>query len=356
MIKAGSMDDVQRRPQRSFWLRSTIWTAVAGLAFAVSVGISTRRFGISLVTGLAMALAIEGVYLLDRAFIQPRLKRLPHDWLRFGLGQILSLLEHIVPALLALLLCSRLFGFAVWDTRAWWAVGGLLVGVPIIHGTETALRLGRQLREKERIEQRLRKLASQAEWKALQAQINPHFLFNSLSTIAQLAHSNPAKAETTIEHLAGMCRYVLAGSERGLVPLREELAFVDAYLEIERACFGERLHVNRVVAPEALDVPVPSLILQPLVENAVRHGRGPGGSVDLTLHVLLQENAVRISVTDQGPGVPRQQSGAEGQGHGLRNVAERLRKTYGEECSLEIQPNVPRGTTAVVCIPKGAER
>ena len=331
------------------------WTVVSGLMFGVSVSFATRRYLVSFVTGLAMASAIEAAYLLDRAFLQPRLKNLPYDWLRFGLEIAFSLLEHIGGALLALFACSWLFDFSVWDTRAWWAVGGMLIGFPIIHGTETALRFRRQLRERERNEERLRALATQAELKALKAQINPHFLFNTLNTIAQLIHTNPTQAEATIERLAEMFRYMLAGSERGLVPLKEELSFVDNYLEIERARFGERLRVTpealNEVSSEALDVPVPSLILQPLVENAVRHGRGADGGIDLTIRVQSHDDEVVVAIADQGPGMPPRYKVGEGQGVGLRNVDERLRKTYGEGYGLEIAANEPQGTVVTIRIP-----
>jgi LytS/YehU family sensor histidine kinase len=111
----------------------------------------------------------------------------------------------------------------------------MVIVFPIIHGTETALRYYRRLQDKERVEEQLRALATRAELRALKAQINPHFLFNTLNTIAHLIHADPAQAEATIERLAEMFRYVLTGSEWGLVPLAEELAFVDSYLEIERA-------------------------------------------------------------------------------------------------------------------------
>jgi signal transduction histidine kinase len=337
------------------------WTVVSGLMFGVSVSFATRRYLVSFVTGLAMSSAIEAAYLLDRAFLQPRLKKLPYDWLRFGLEITFSLLEHVGGALLALFVCSWLFGFSAWDTRAWWAVGGMLIGFPIIHGTETALRFRRQLRERERIEERLRVLATQAELKALKEQINPHFLFNTLNTIAHLIHTNPAQAEATVERLAGMFRYMLAGSERGLVPLEEEIAFVDSYLEIERARFGERLRVTQEVAPEALSVPVPSLILQPLVENAVRHGRGADGSIDLTIRVQPHGDEVVITIADQGPGMPSPKVGrgrglGEGEGLGLRNVDERLRKTYGEGYGLEITANEPQGAVVTIRIPIEEEK
>jgi signal transduction histidine kinase len=330
------------------------WIVVSGLMFGVSVSFATRRYLVSFVTGLAMGSAIEVAYLLDRTFLQPRLKNLPYDWLRFGLEITFSLLEHVGGALLALFACSWLFGFSAWDTRAWWAVGGMLIGFPIIHGTETALRFRRQLRERERIEERLRALAAEAELKALKAQINPHFLFNTLNTIAQLIHANPARAEATVERLAEMFRYMLAGSERGLVPLEEELSFVDNFLEIERARFGERLRITREVALEALSVPVPSLILQPLVENAVRHGRGTDGSIDLTIRVQPHDDEVVIAIADRGPGMPSPRVGrglGEGKGLGLRNVDERLHKTYGETYGLEIAANEPQGAVITIKIP-----
>jgi two-component system sensor histidine kinase LytS len=207
------------------------------------------------------------------------------------------------------------------------------------------------VREKERQEEQLRALATEAELKALKAQIDPHFLFNTLNTIASLIHTNPDQAETTVERLAEMFRYVLNGSERRLVPLEEELAFVDGYLEIERARFGDRLRVIHEIAPEVLSVPVPSLILQPLVENVVRHGRGSDGSIDLDIRVTSRPDEILIAIADKGPGMPSEYMAAPGQGVGLRNVDERLRKTYGLEHTLEIGANEPQGTVVIVRIP-----
>jgi LytS/YehU family sensor histidine kinase len=207
----------------------------------------------------------------------------------------------------------------------------------------------RQLREKERVEQELRTLATQAELKALKAQINPHFFFNALNTIAALIHTDPALAEASVERLAQMFRYVLAGSERGQAALEKELAFVDDYLEIERARFGERLQVNREIDPQTLSTPVPSLILQPLVENAVRHGHGDDGRIDLDIQVASIDAGVRITIADQGPGMSAGFQIGDGPGHGLRNVDERLQKMYGR--GLEVRANEPRGTAVTICIP-----
>jgi len=334
-------------------VRILLEIVLPALGFGLSVGFATRNYSVSLITGLAISGSIYVLYRLDQTFLHPRLEKLSRDWVHLGLEMTFSLLEHILGALLALLVCSRIFGFDVGVAAAWIALAGMVVAFPIIHGTGMALRFFRQLKEKERQEEQLRALATQAELKALKAQINPHFLFNTLNTIAALIHTNPTQAEVTVERLAEMFRYVLAGSERGLVSLEEELSFVDGYLEIEQARFGERLHLTREVAPEALDVTVPSLILQPLVENAVRHGQGADGSVDLTIRVRPHDDEVLIAITDQGPGLhppPRGERAGEG-GLGLRNVDERLRKTYGEAHGLEITANEPRGAVVTIRIP-----
>lgn len=343
------MSEQKTRARRRTWLGHLVWTVISGLLFGLGVGLATRRCVISLITGLAMSSAIEVTYLLDHAFLQPRLKRLSYDWLRFGLEIVSSLLGHVGGAGLALLACSRLFHFSIWDTRVWWAVVGMVVGFPVIHGTESALRFYRQLKEKEQLEERLRVMATEAELKALKAQINPHFFFNTLNTIAALIPTDPALAETSVERLAQMFRYILASSERGLVSLGEELAFVDDYLEIEHARFGERLRVTREIDSRALSTPVPSLILQPLVENAVKHGHGDDGRIALDIRVEATGNAVTIAISDKGPGMPAGFQIDNGSGHGLRNVNERLRKSYG--CRLAVEKNEPKGTVVSICIP-----
>jgi LytS/YehU family sensor histidine kinase len=285
------------------------------LVLTLSVGFATQNWPASFITGLAISSTISALYWLDQRFLHPRLERLSRDWLHLGLEMTFSLLEHLLGALLALLVCARIF-------------------------------------EKERQEERLKALATEAELKALKAQINPHFLFNTLNTIAELIHTDSERAEETVERLAEMFRYVLNGSERGLVPLEEELAFLDDYLQIERVRFGDRLRVTREIAPEALEVPVPSLLLQPLVENTVRHGQSTDGSIDLGINVQTEADRVVIAIGDHGPGMSAHPQIGEGPGHGLYNVDQRLRKTYGQEHSLEISANQPQGTLVTLRIPK----
>jgi sensor histidine kinase YesM len=337
-----------RKDKLSRTFMHQVFSPLVGSTVAVAYAIGRLDLR-ALGTGLAITGTLALFWKLDRAFIYPHLKRIPQDWLRMEMELFASVAGHLLGALLALVACGYIFGFEVTPTASWLLLVGIIMVFPILHGAEMAVDYYRQLREKERVEQELRTLAAQAELKALKAQINPHFFFNTLNTIAALIHTDPALAEASVERLAQMFRYVLVGSERGQVALEEELAFVDDYLEIERARFGERLRVTREIAPETLSMPVPSLILQPLVENAVRHGHGANGSVDLTIRVQLQGDEIRITIADQGPGMPAGYRIGDGPGHGLRNVDERLRKVYGR--GLEVRVNQPRGTAATIRIP-----
>jgi hypothetical protein len=320
----------------------------------LGVGYVSGRYLPALVTSLAISGVTYALFQLDLAFIHPHFRRLPPNRavvMEFATGVV----EFSLGTWLAVSLCNLLFGRPFAGGLAWWLVGGTVVCITIFHTLTYTFTSHADMKRKIAEEERLRAMATEAELKALKAQINPHFLFNTLNTIAALIHSDPAQAETTVERLAGMFRYVLAGSERGSVPLREELAFVDDYLKIEQVRFGERLRFDGRVAPDLLDVPVPSLILQPLVENAVRHGQGSDGTVDLALEVKLDSDHVAITITDQGPGMPVPQANGHLSGHGLRNVNERLQKTYGQAYGLQITANTPKGTQVRLRIPLGGE-
>lgn len=190
----------------------------------------------------------------------------------------------------------------------------------------------RALAENRVREERLRELAARSELKALKAQINPHFLFNALNSISALISADPDAAQTTLERLAGIFRGTLLASEKEHVPLDKELALVDAYLDVERARFGKRLEVRKSISQEARDVPVPPLILQPLVENAVRHGISPrieGGTV--TIRAVVAQDRLVIVVEDDGSGVAGETpESMMARGYGLRNVRDRLRTRFGE--------------------------
>jgi len=206
---------------------------------------------------------------------------------------------------------------------------------------------------REEREQELRWLAGRAELKALRAQINPHFLFNTLSVIAGLVHYRPELADETIEQLAHVFRYTLRKSENEWTPLSDEVDFVSAYLRIEQARFGERLRLRFEIDPAAGKCLIPAMSIQPIVENAIKHGIAAAeGSGTVGLRVGLDGGSLWVEVFDNGPGFPpgfRLEDA--GRGHGLRNVAERLRGYYGDDARLSWGDARP-GTRVMLTLPR----
>jgi two-component system LytT family sensor kinase len=195
-----------------------------------------------------------------------------------------------------------------------------------------------------------------AELRALRAQINPHFLFNSLNTIAALVHDDPALAERMTVRLARIFRHVLTQSERQFSSVTEEIDFLRAYLDIEQIRFGKRLHIDFRVADAVAETQVPSLILQPLVENAIKHGLSPKvGECRLTISGVREGEHVVLSVEDDGVGVRdgTRNEAATSTGIGLRNVRDRLRTLYGERGRLLFESRARLGSRAAVYVPLG---
>lgn len=181
-------------------------------------------------------------------------------------------------------------------------------------------------------EQQLRLLASRAELKALRAQINPHFLFNALNAIAGLIQVQPELADETVEQLAEVFRYTLSKSEKEWVRLDEEVEFVTAYLKVEQARFGDRLETELCVDSAAAAMMIPAMTIQPLIENAIKHGvSAVAGRGRVSLNARICEGCLSVEVSDNGPGFP---PGAE-MGHGLRNIMERLKGYYGESADFQ---------------------
>jgi signal transduction histidine kinase len=200
-----------------------------------------------------------------------------------------------------------------------------------------------------RAEAQARAELAQAELRALRAQVNPHFLFNTLNSIAALIAENPAAAEDTTTRLAEVFRYTLATSDRSHAPLGDELAFVRSCLEIERTRFGARLRVEQAIEPGLDNVPVPTLLLQPLVENAVLHGAGSrveGGTVRISAR--REGELLVLEVADDGPGLDG--AGRPGSGFGLRSVRERL-ALAGPPHDIRIESAPGAGTRVCITLP-----
>jgi signal transduction histidine kinase len=183
----------------------------------------------------------------------------------------------------------------------------------------------------------------QARLDALRMQLNPHFLFNTLHAISALIQDNPRAADRMIARLSELLRHTLDQADAQEVPLRHELAFLEGYLEIERTRFQDRLSVQMAVEPEVEQVLVPPLILQPLVENAIRHGIEPRedpGRVEI--RIQRRDGMLELKVTDNGPGLPENEAPASREGIGLSNTRSRLSHLYGANHRLELV-SVPGG-------------
>ena len=198
---------------------------------------------------------------------------------------------------------------------------------------------------------------AEAELRALRAQISPHFVYNALAAIAAHIHSDPEEARELLTEFAEFTRYAFR-SQRPYVTLADELTYVEKYLRLEQARFGPRLGVRIEVAPEVLQAVVPVLSLQPLVENAVRHGvEGHGGSGQL--EILGRDLGVdaELRVRDDGPGMAEPDRALDrpaGRGIGLSNVQGRLRQAFGPGYGLVVRSELGEGTTVVMTVPKFA--
>ena len=208
--------------------------------------------------------------------------------------------------------------------------------------------------ERQSREATLRELAAQAELKALRAQINPHFLFNSLNTIADLIVTDPEKAEAMTVLLAKVFRHVLMHSDQQFSRIAEEMEFLRTYLGIEQVRFGPRLRVSMEVDPAVSEAPIPSLILQPVVENAIKHGLTPKvGEGHISITARPQGAFVRLAVEDDGVGVQAASPApAAGNGLGLKIIAERLRTLYDGRASLDVQLAGKPGGRVTILIPR----
>lgn len=212
-----------------------------------------------------------------------------------------------------------------------------------------------RLRLKEQQAAELMALANRRELEALKAQVNPHFLFNTLNSISATVKADPDEAREMIAELAHLLRYALDSAQNDWVALHDEVAFVRAYLNLESHRFSDRLHVDYDIDPDALETPVPPMILQPLIENAIKHGIAPsetGGTI--TLRIQPANEHVQVHVEDTGNGL---QENADlllddTEGLGLANTNARLTQTYGPDAALHADANGANGFKVWFAIPR----
>ena len=232
------------------------------------------------------------------------------------------------------------------------AIGKLqtnLITYTIVVAIGQALDYQRRLRERERRESQLEASLATARLEALRMQLQPHFLFNTLHAISALMHRDVEAADRMMARLSDLLRLTIDGDREAEVPLQREIEFLEGYVEIQQARFGERLRVTLEVAPETLDARVPHLFLQPLVENAIRHGlsdRAAGGTVAVTS--CRAGERLRVTVRDDGVGLP---AAGLREGLGLANTRARLEALYAAAQRFEIASAPGGGTVVTVEVP-----
>jgi len=227
--------------------------------------------------------------------------------------------------------------------------------IAIYLGTVMCVAIALKVLNNTRIEMKLeeqQRLLLQARMDALQSQINPHFLFNTLNSVSSLVRFDPDTARVMIVKLSNILRRLL-GRGDNFVHLREEFAFIDDYLDIEVVRFGrDKLKVVKEQEADSLEAIVPSMILQPLVENSIKHGLSPkvdGGSIYLRSRIV--DSKLVIEVEDDGVGMGGGSSDGDSTGIGLANVQERLKVLYGDTASMEMESKGGTGTTVRLVLP-----
>jgi two-component system LytT family sensor kinase len=237
---------------------------------------------------------------------------------------------------------ERFFLYFDWEMMAYWAI------IAVSH----ALDYHRESQERAVTAAQLETRLAEAQLQALQRQLHPHFLFNTLHTISALMHRDVEAADAMLARLSDLLRLTLDQVGTQVVPLKEELDFVEKYLEIEKTRFGERLQVRVDAEPGTLDALVPNFVLQPLVENALRHGIGPKlgvGRVDLSAR--RHGDRLMLVVRDNGRGVSPDKLSAFNTGVGLGNTRSRLGHLYGDDHRFEFEAPADGGLAVTIDVP-----
>jgi two-component system sensor histidine kinase AlgZ len=326
--------------------RLLLYLAAWGPISAILVYLFASVGGLSWVRALAMALPLALVYAFVCLSAWYTCRGVP-------LANSGSWLAHLAAAGVASLLWIATARFLAFGLAAFSSFAGLDQQIarayPILFGSGVLLYLlavalyyvllaDQAASDAEKREVEARVLARESELKALKTQVNPHFIFNCLNSISALTSSDPAKAREMCVLLSEFLRKTLGLGEKALIPLREELALLHAYLSVEQIRFSSRLKLEESTDPESLDSLLPPLLLQPLVENAVRHGVAQlteGGWIRIEIRQPEPENLAIAIENNFDPEAPRR----KGSGIGLRNVRERLDASYGSRARFDVRTN-----------------
>jgi two-component system LytT family sensor kinase len=343
--------------QTKRWVRwalfVVLWTGI-GFAFASQFYLGNSKRGIPVSWGQALNSSLGDWYVfavlsVPAMWLARRFRFELHNWRRMVLAHaFLSIIFSYIYILIraavgqaqsifaqnpvsysdALWLVTKTFPYNIW---VYWMI------IAVAH----AFDYYRKFHERELRTQELETRLAKAKLQALQMQLNPHFLFNTLHTISALMHKDVDAADRMVMKLSDLLRLALDNTDAHEVPLRQELVFLERYLEIEKTRFRERLTVEMEIDPNTLDAQVPNLVLQPLVENAIRHGierhARPG---KIVLRARQKNGEIELQVEDNGAGFPK--NGKWKEGIGLSNTRSRLQQLYGESQQFQLE-NVPAG-------------
>jgi len=342
------------QPQRS---ARAYWARVLGANVAAALVVTVVYSGVSLRTPPRLMLEAFAVSLLfsfiigpTLGFVMPRVGRavscrytFPLDWIVLIAAMVGIALAGSFTAILVLAAVGYLHGEGIVAT---WMAGSLKASIVVtltfgifITVVESMRRRLDEttvaLRTKERDEAEARRLAAQAQLASIESRVQPHFLFNTLNSIAALVHDDPAGAERMTGQLASLLRSALDSTATPKVRLDDELNVVRAYLDIERVRFGSRLRYSVDVLNGAGGRLVPRMALQTLVENSVKYAVSPRrGGAAIHVHAAIANGCLRVTVEDDGPGFD---ATARPQGHGLDLLEQRLRMLFGARAALTVE-------------------
>ncbi|HUQ84009.1 MAG TPA: histidine kinase [Gemmatimonadaceae bacterium] len=338
-------------------LYALAWTPLAVL-YALVLATQPRMDVISAIVGTAWTIGSAALLGAVAWWISTRVQYDRSHWARFLIVHGLLSIAYggILTAEIALSIkygaTAEAYQRFMREAFGWQVLYGIAL-YGLVVGISYALQAARRLRDEERRAARSEALRIDAELRALRAQLNPHFLFNTLHSITALVRIDPAHGERALEQFATLLRYVLDVNRNRSeeVPLEEELGFVRTYLALERLRLGDRLQVTEEIDPDALECLVLGFSLQPLVENAIRHGIAPrAGAGTLRISADLVEDQLVLEVADDGAGADGARV-AEASGVGLSAVRQRLETRWGSEGRMEIVTAPRNGFLVRITVP-----
>jgi two-component system LytT family sensor kinase len=311
--------DQALRMSLAFW---ATWAALCPLILWIDRALPATRIGKRLLLHLPLSLIVT----------------LAHAYLAYGTALLFQLPLPPIGGPIDVLVTA----VTTLDIAVYWIIAGIAVALD--HQRHAA---DRKIKAME-----LEKLLAESRFDTLRTRLHPHVLFNALNAISAHVETDPRQARWILEQFGSMLRLSLEHDREPEIPLERELAYVECYLDLQKVRFEDRFEVITKVDPDVLDAYVPSFILQPLVENALRHGvltRSTPGQI--LIEAKREDGSLRLSVRDDGPGLPENWDAADNSGVGLNNTRERLHRLYGKDQSLDIAAAPGAGVHVALTLP-----